>query len=166
MLHPSICVEFSSIHGRGLIARDIIPLGTVIWELDNNHTKYNEVELFQLPPEIRSLPYWVGTHYILVYDGSEYMNHSCDPNCWFQGDTTLIARRIILPSEEVTYDYATTEIDSILHQGLTCTCGTALCRGLLQTHDILMPELQELYAGHLPSWTVNFIRQQQLLTGF
>ena len=163
MLHPSISVEFSSIQGNGLFALDIIPMGTVIWELDDNHPKYSAAEFRKLPTEIQSLCYWGGDGFICIHDNGEYMNHSCDPNCWFQGDTVMVARRTIMPGEEVTYDYAMSDIVSSFHDGLTCLCHATGCRGRLQAHDILLPELQRLYAGHLPSWTVDFIRQQQVL---
>jgi hypothetical protein len=42
-------------------------------------------------------------------DAAFVMNHSCDPNTWFVGDTKMTARRDIEPEEELTYDYATTD---------------------------------------------------------
>lgn len=162
MLHPSVRVELSSIEGKGLIAQDVIPKDTIVWELDSNHTKYTRTELLKLPLEMQLLCYWAGDCYICVYDNSEYMNHSCDPNCWFLGDTMMVARRTILPREELTFEYATSEVDSSSHDYLTCLCHSDFCRGRLRTDDILMPELQRLYEGHLPSWTVDFIHQHQL----
>lgn len=38
-----------------------------------------------------------------------FENHSCDPTTWFVDDITMNARRDILPGEEITYDYSTTE---------------------------------------------------------
>jgi SET domain-containing protein len=41
---------------------------------------------------------------------ARFINHACRPNCWFQvvGKTIWIrASRLILPGEELTYDYAT-----------------------------------------------------------
>ena len=41
---------------------------------------------------------------------ARFINHSCQPNCWFQvtGRTIWIrASRLIHPGEELTYDYAT-----------------------------------------------------------
>jgi SET domain-containing protein len=41
---------------------------------------------------------------------ARYINHACRPNCWWEvvGTTIWIrASRLILPGEELTYDYAT-----------------------------------------------------------
>lgn len=36
----------------------------------------------------------------------DHINHSCDPNCGFDGQIFLVAMREISPDEEITFDYA------------------------------------------------------------
>jgi hypothetical protein len=77
----------------------------------------------------------------VVVTGS--LNHSCDPNSWFDGDT-LVTRRAIGAGEELTYDYATGDTDVILY----CHCETYRCRQVVEGTDWQIPQLQQRYAGH------------------
>lgn len=76
----------------------------------------------------------------VLKDDAFFMNHSCDPNVWYQGDS-LVARRDIEPGEEITYDYGTdfTAFD----RGFTCRCGSSQCRGTLRKDDWI--KLREKY---------------------
>lgn len=68
----------------------------------------------------------------VLKDDAFFMNHSCDPNVWYEGDC-LVARRDIAPEEEITYDYGTDF--SAFDRGFTCRCGSPLCRGTLRKDD-------------------------------
>ncbi len=81
------------------------------------------------------------------------VNHSCDPNAWWAGDT-LVARRDIAAGDELTIDYSTGNADpSFL---LACHCESYRCRQMVTGEDWRIPELQRRYARH---WT----RSVQLL---
>jgi len=68
---------------------------------------------------------------------------------WFVGVWTLVARRMIGPGEEITYDYATSESSPTFRID-ACNCGTALCRGTVTHSDYLdLPELQARYGDHV-----------------
>ena len=82
------------------------------------------------------------------------LNHSCDPNCWFEGEQ-LVTRRAISAGEELTYDYATGSTDLSLY----CHCETYRCRQLIAGDDWTIPQLQQRYAGH---WAPSI---QQLIDG-
>lgn len=161
MLHPSVRVKKSKIQGTGLNATAFIPKDTVVWKLDTHEKQLTLEELQKLSPKRQKLAYQYKDKYIIVSDGSEYMNHSCDPNTWFQGDETLIARRDILPGDEVTYDYATAEIDAGFRASWQCYCGSKKCRKIIKPDDCLNPEFQEMYRGHLPSWVKRYIRKSK-----
>ncbi len=63
-------------------------------------------------------------------NGTHYINHSCEPNCFMKilhGHIQFYALRDILPGEEITLDYETT-----LHSDRKkCTCGAPACRGTI-----------------------------------
>lgn len=80
-------------------------------------------------------------------DASNFMNHSCDPTCWFDDYLTMSARRDIEKGEEITYDYATTELNET-KKIIECGCGTKECRGKLTRDDFKIEKLQEKYKGH------------------
>ncbi|MGA9997732.1 MAG: SET domain-containing protein-lysine N-methyltransferase [Pyrinomonadaceae bacterium] len=60
-------------------------------------------------------------------NGTHYMNHSCEPNCYMKilyGHILFFALRDIRPGEEITLDYQTT-----LHSDRKrCSCGAKTCR--------------------------------------
>jgi uncharacterized protein len=81
-------------------------------------------------------------------DGRDYyINHSCDPNIWMDGNVTVIARRDIRPGEEITGDYALWEGEPGYRLS-QCECGSPLCRSTITGNDWMLRDLQERYAGH------------------
>ncbi|MFN0124265.1 MAG: SET domain-containing protein [Blastocatellia bacterium] len=63
-------------------------------------------------------------------NGTQYINHSCQPNCFTRtshGRILFLALRDIEPGEEITVDYG-----SSYHEGQKrCRCGAAKCRGAI-----------------------------------
>jgi uncharacterized protein len=60
-------------------------------------------------------------------NGTDYINHSCDPNCGLPvafGEIIILAGRDIVPGEELTVDYLSNH--EIRH--LPCCCRSAGCR--------------------------------------
>lgn len=159
MLNPKVTQYQSSINGTGLKATSDIKEGDVVWKLDEDEERLTLEQLQKLPPDRQKLAYQQGDYFIIVTDGSEYMNHSCDPNTWWDGDETLVACRDIKAGEEVTYDYATAEIDEGFRSKWECRCGAEDCRKVITGSDCLDLKFQEKYRGHLPSWVVNFIEK-------
>jgi SET domain-containing protein len=76
----------------------------------------------------------------------DYVNHSCDPNggVVIVGDSArLIAIKAIEPGQEIRFDYSTTMRNPILV--MTCSCGSAICRGRVDDFDLLPGNIQERY---------------------
>lgn len=85
-------------------------------------------------------------------DIANYMNHACSPTCLYVDGGEryagmMVAARDILPGEEITFDYATSEACD-LAPTWDCRCGTAECRGRVTPDDWRRPELQKKYSGH------------------
>jgi D-alanine-D-alanine ligase len=74
------------------------------------------------------------------------INHSCDPNTWFDG-LDLLARRPIRAGEPITLDYATVYGTTMAE--FTCQCGSQGCRGTIRGTDHLAPWVEERYGDHL-----------------
>ena len=85
-----------------------------------------------------------------------YGNHSCAPNLWVEGALTIIARRDIVPGEELTIDYATQTGTEAWR--MTCRCGAPACRREITGADWRLPSLQAAYAGH---WTPMLLRRMR-----
>lgn len=163
MLHKHIkLVDRGVIEGRGLVAQDWIRAGEVVSRLEPDQPTMPIVDLFALPQDeqdtLMHYCYQCDETHIVCEGGDEkYMNHSCDPNTWWQDDETMIARRDIAPDEEVTYDYATTEVD--VPFSMTCGCGAATCRGEVTSDDYQDPAWQARYGAHLPAHTLKAIAE-------
>jgi|SRR5690606_2060669 len=158
MLHPAITRRASAIQGLGLFATEFIPKGTVVWTQNEHDARFTVEEFLGLPPEVQRLCHVYRDGFALAGDGSEVMNHSCDPNCAGPDDDSLIAIRDILPGEEITYDYATSEIAGHIFSGWECRCGAPNCRRVISAQDCLDPAFQLRYAGFLPTWTLAYIQ--------
>ncbi len=150
----------SSVHGTGLFATAAIPARSTIWELPADTQRYHQSDISGWAATVRDR-FFVHAHSAgdgwyygfkdePMTDDGGYMNHSCDPNVWFESDDVIVARRHISPGEEILYDYAMSEAGA--SHRLACRCGTSLCRGVVLGSDFqLIPELRERYAGHVMS---------------
>jgi hypothetical protein len=73
------------------------------------------------------------------------INHSCMPNCGMRNATQVAAMRDIEPGEELTFDYAMS--DMAPYDEFDCSCGAPNCRGKVTSRDWQRSDLQERYAG-------------------
>jgi uncharacterized protein len=158
MLSPSIEVRGSETHGRGLFAAVAIPAGAFVWIKDAGEKYYSQAEIDAMTPVEQKNFYdysyqvgpdqFYGTPEGSAGDDADYMNHSCDPNVWFEADGSMTARRDIAAGEEITYDYATSE--SRANFALQCRCSSPLCRETIRGTDIAkLLDLRKRYEGHV-----------------
>lgn len=80
---------------------------------------------------------------------SDYLNHSCDPNCGIKGKLKIVAMRKISPNEELTIDYAMSESSDYQ---IKCQCGAKNCRGFITGNDWKKRELQKRYWGYFSDY--------------
>ena len=136
-------------------------------QIVNNQNKLVALRSFQ-PGEIISefaagtisaeptyLTVQVGTrkHITLHPEFLQYINHSCNPNVFF--DTTamqLIALMPIRPEEEMTFFYPSTEWK--MAQSFQCYCGYKNCIGEIKGAAFLSPQIISQYR------VTNFINKQ------
>lgn len=84
-------------------------------------------------------------HIHLAPEFLQYINHSCEPNTFFDTKNgEVVALRNIMPNEEITFFYPSTEWS--MTQPFACFCGTASCLGQIQG------------AFHLPKQTLTKYR--------
>ncbi|MEP7059667.1 MAG: SET domain-containing protein-lysine N-methyltransferase [Actinomycetota bacterium] len=160
-LHPSVVQAPSMIHGTGLFAAAQIPSGEIVESLGGTVVTDAEVlalidggvryDGIALAPDrnLRIAPAdWPGI----------YGNHSCDPNVWMRNDLTLVAKREIGMGEEVTVDYALFTVSPKWR--MSCTCGSAFCRGEITGLDWKRGDLRERYRGHFATFIEGLIDQE------
>ncbi len=108
-----------------------------------------------ISPEPTYLTVQVDTrkHITLEPEFLQYINHSCEPNVFF--DTAageLIALKDLLPEEELTFFYPSTEWK--MKQPFHCYCGSTGCLGEIRGAAYLPKDAQEKYRF------TGFIQQQ------
>jgi len=81
-------------------------------------------------------------------DYNYFLNHSCDPTTWFQGEEVLIARRDISVGEELTFDYGSSETQPSVCMVKGCLCGSQICRKRISPWDYRLPSLRQRYGDH------------------
>jgi SET domain-containing protein len=179
-LHPDVEVRKSAIGGYGLFAIRDIPEGAVVWEEKEPEANRKVVSIEDILKLTDKKQQKLMVHYgiqvssihmvgdwtsdFTTADASNFHNHSCDPNTWFDGDYKITARRDIKAGEEITYDYATSDtfewpgaIGGM--QTVKCNCGAVLCRGAVRPDDWKRPDLRERYKDHWLSYIVRMIEQ-------
>ena len=155
-------IRNSKIQGKGAVARRPIHAGELIFKIDSNITLVRLHEILSWPQnerkEFLTFAIQVGKYEYLFREGNiEYLNHSCEPNAWWEGYGTLVAHRDIDAGEEVTYDYVTTNIQ--LNYEMKCTCGSPTCRGVFSNNDYLRTDFQNRFGNHLPQHVLNAIQE-------
>jgi uncharacterized protein len=106
----------SGIHGTGLIARQFIPAGTVVWRFQLHFDVLFPPAMLPLlsEPAREMLLYYSAYdaddgYYVMSSDDDRFTNHADDPNTRVESATT-VAVRDIADGEEITIDYRTVNL--------------------------------------------------------
>ncbi len=95
----------------------------------------------------------IGKHIMLQPEHLQYINHSCDPNVFFDTHAMqVIALKPIGLGDEMTFFYPSTEWD--MAQPFTCFCGSSNCLGEIKGAAHIPPEIIGNYK------LTRFIQQQ------
>ncbi len=129
---PSLVMCVHPGYGRALRVQRPITNGSVIISLASDVTRMPT-------PTISSIQVGIDQH----IDGgpTRYLNHSCEPNVFFDADTlTVVAIRDIQPEEDLGCFYPANEW--IMAVPFECNCGTKSCLGSISgaqetDHEVL-----------------------------
>lgn len=134
--------------GRGCFAVEPIAAGNVVAAFGGRCLTRDEFDLLPTYQKARSIQ--VDEELFLSGapepEPSDFINHSCNPNCGMSGNTVIVALREIEVGEELTYDYAMS--DGSDYDEFECACGVTACRGKVTGNDWMLPELQLRYRGN------------------
>jgi len=95
MIDSKVYVAQSSIHGKGLFAKEFIPADSVIGTLIGHYTKTDGEHVLWLD-EI------TGIHVLCQF---RYINHSDSPNAVYYDTLEVYAVKDISIDEEITHNY-------------------------------------------------------------
>jgi uncharacterized protein len=134
----------SGIHGKGVFALQGIEQGETIIEYVGERISWEQAQArHPHNPEDPHHTFYFHIDDTTVIDGlhggnsSRWMNHSCDGNCEAveqAGRIFIVARRSILPGEELTYDYGLIlegRYTAKIKAQYPCWCAAPHCRGTL-----------------------------------
>ena len=130
---PGLTVKPSKIDGLGCFATKRFLKGKKIAEYAGEKISRREIKRRLAGARHQRIcgldAYW-GVDGNVGGNGTQYLNHSCEPNCYFRilyGHIILFALRDIKPGEEILLDY----VESWHDDDYPCTCGAPTCRGTI-----------------------------------
>lgn len=135
---------------RSFQAEETVMIGVIEQILNDNHSHASQIG--------------ESTH---VFHGGlvPKVNHSCDPNCGIRVNETgahdFVAMRRILPSEEITFDYAMRNY-SIEHFDRLCQCGAESCRGHITGWKDLPEAVKKKYTGFIAPYLLDLERKNRV----
>jgi uncharacterized protein len=128
-----LIVGKSNIHRWGIYAGERIPARRKIIEYTGQKISRRETKRRADEREFNYLftldPYWC-IDGAIGGSGAEFINHSCEPNCYasiVKGHILYMSARVIRPGEELTIDY---RFDPKVER-VRCACGSMGCRGTI-----------------------------------
>jgi uncharacterized protein len=152
----------SAIEGRGLVAIAPFAAGELV-AIKGGHI-VTTAALQALPERLQNSEIQIADGFHLVaLEEAEYepvmlfLNHSCEPNVGFAGNTVLVAMRDISPGEELTTDYA---LFDDYDGSMECQCRTPSCRGTVDGRDWQRPDLQGKYGSYFSSYLLSRLDRQ------
>lgn len=147
-------VRADALHGYGIVARQAIKKGEVIFKLEGMPQRVvtkRHVEKNWTPQQIKEFQHYaypISDKVFILWDNDPQnwapQNHSCDPNTVYDG-LNLIATTDIDQDEELTLDYAEL-LDETL-KAFECSCGSSNCRRIIsgtEGNSITVREMGEL----------------------
>ncbi len=131
-LAPGLAIRPSAIDGKGCFATQFFPRRRKIAEYSGEKISARQVaeRLHRRKHRIVELDSRWSLDGARGGNGTQYINHSCDPNAFMKtirGHILFFARRDIFPDEEITIDY----ISTWHSDRKKCKCGAANCRGTI-----------------------------------
>ena len=153
MMHPDTEIRFISEEiGYGIVAKKMIPKGTITWvqdELDQIYTPEQVGKMGILSQQMMDKYSFRNNkgNFVLCWDLAKYVNHSFKSNCISSAYDFEIAVRDIFPGEELTDDYGYLNISEAFEakdEGAVRT--TVYPDDLLHFHKEWDSDLEEAFA--------------------
>ena len=115
-------------------------------------SNFSAGDIYNLPNYL-TVQRGIDEHITLRPEFLQYINHSCNPNVFFNTTTMeVIAIRDIEPNEEFSFFYPSTELD--MAQPFLCYCGTKDCLQNIKGAKYIPGEILKNYR------LTDFIQQQ------
>jgi len=169
-LNPKIVKFGSAVQGYGLRTTAPIAKGEIVWQGPSPYDRPYPIKDIKTWPEAK-WKQW--RHYLYQVDDclygpksldkvdeddSNFLNHSCEPNLWFDGPLRHVAMRDIAAGEELFYDYGTENLED---DDFACLCNSPSCRKVITKDDWKLPSVQEKHGDHFAAHVMPLVRDWQ-----
>jgi len=145
--------------GKGLFAKTNIKKGEIV--VRKNLTKFKSYSRKEIDKNSKlqsdHCDYVGRGRYVIDTSPVSFINHSCNPNCYFAYKTisvgAVVALRDIRKGEEITVDYGVNAMDQFDKNEfvLNCHCGSKDCRKRISMDFFKQPiKIQKKYYKYLP----------------
>jgi hypothetical protein len=115
-------------------------------------SKFSAGDIYEIPNYL-TVQRGIDEHITLMPQFLQYINHSCNPNVFFDTSAMeVIALKDIEPNEEFSFFYPSTELD--MAQPFICFCGTRDCLQNIKGAKYIPGEILKKYR------LTDFIQQQ------
>lgn len=114
--------HYTNDKGRGIFAERGYRKGELIVTVEGKHIKDTDKRLSHRGVQVGKHEFIEPKRFSPVW----YLNHSCEPNAYIDGDK-LLARRDIKKGEEIAADYSL--FIDFKGWDMDCACGKKSCRG-------------------------------------
>lgn len=137
MIHPDTELRpVNELIGVGVFARHPLPMGTIVWVLDELDQRIPQERVGRLGRRYEALLDRYGFvnsagEYVLCWDHARCINHSCRPNVLSSGWDFDVAIRDIEAGEELTTDYGALNLE----RSFQCACERDGCRRRVRPDD-------------------------------
>jgi hypothetical protein len=151
-IHPDVAVVDTGVFGLAAIATQRIPRDELVIAYGGKVITLMEFDA--LPEPIKHHTYQIHEELFIgpvdaTDDGiGERINHSCEPNLGFVGQTHLVALRDIEVGEPLAMDYATCVSSTQEIFTFDCQCGAPTCRKTVTGQDWKIASVQDRLFNH------------------
>ena len=145
--NTTLAISTSPIAGKGVFAKRPFKQGAVIFRIEGKHIRENDRRLSHRGFQQSRHAFIEPRRYSLGW----YLNHSCQPNAYVDGDV-IRARKMITRGTEITADYSL--FTAYPTWDMPCGCGRT-CRKLIVSYGKLPTTLKKANL----KWTARYLKR-------
>jgi SET domain-containing protein len=149
---------------HGVFAKKAIQKDTLLMIFGGHIMTRNQEK--ELPEKIRDAGIQIDKDFVIGANcedeitGTDFVNHSCNPNAYIRGQVSLYTLKDIESGEEITFDYGTVLFGSKKNPTykIKCYCHSKDCRKVITDHDWKIPQFQKKNKNRLPFYITDAIK--------
>jgi hypothetical protein len=146
--------------GQGLFTKRDYEKGAVILHFGGATITRQEMLDNKIPRDVSDRYLQIGADlFLVITDHSQFLNHSCDPNCYIRvvvNNAFAIAAKPIRKDTELTFDYSLSDSSNPDEWQMNCSCEAWGCRKFISGFQHLPQEKKDklIEKGFVPKYNL------------